>query len=265
MKMKTIIAVAALACASAASASTNYVEVAVKTRNLCATVQKMEKDPTLAEPAAFKAALESVDKAMATGTVALAYQYVSRRCPLTARTVLGRTECFSERVRGDLLAACGYDAANTGLGLAAKEAGYANFVLQRTCGGATPVALARNAILAAAIVPTRRTIRAEGGSFVGKDGAARVKAILDGLAAELNAPRFGKADEITARLGLDIEWEFAKSHLLSDEKVAELKRRLLDGEIAFNWTLQGQMCAALGVEAYNAFVKEYNGTDSCRK
>ena len=259
MKMKTIIAVAALACASAASASTNYVEVAVKTRNLCATVQKMEKDPALAEPAAFKAALESVDKAMATGTVALAYQYVSRRCPLTARAVLGRTECFSERVRGDLLAACGYDAANTGLGLAAKEAGYANFVLQRTCGGATPVALARNAILSAAIVPTRRTIRAEGGSFVGKEGAKRVKARLDALAAELNAPRFGKAGKLLAEIGMDVEWEFVQSHILDDAKVAALKKLLLDGEIPFSQELQNKLCIALGVDGYNAFVREYNG------
>ena len=33
----------------------------------------------------------------------------------------------------------------------------------------------------------------------------------------------------------------------------------MDGEIAFTGTLQNKLCIALGVEGYNAFVKEYNG------
>ena len=263
--MKNIIALAAVAVATVAGASTNYVELAAKSAYLPGVVRNMTQDPELSDPAAFRAALEAVDKVAATSGVVRSYQCVPRCCPLTARAVLGRTECLSERVRKAMLAVCGYETSNDSLGQRRDEDEYLNYCVQAGCCGSGSPATARSAILNAAIVPARRLIRAEGGSFVGKDGAARVKAILDGLAAELNAPRFGKADEITARLGLDIEWEFAKSHLLSDEKVAELKRRLLDGEIAFNWTLQGQMCAALGVEAYNAFVKEYNGTDSCRK
>ena len=264
MKLKNIIAVAAVAVATVAGASTNYVERAAQCRNLIVAVREMSRDTALAEPAAFRAELEALDKAMSTNGAIRSYRGVSRRCPLTARAVLARSECFTERVKGDLLATCGYDAVNLWPGLAAKEAGYANFVLQRTCGGAAPVALARNAILAAAIVPTRRTIRAEGGSFVGKEGAKRVKARLDALAAELNAPRFGKAGKLLAEIGMDVEWEFIQDHILGEREVAEIRTKLLDGEIAFDRALQNKLCIALGVEAYNAFVKEYNGTDRSR-
>ena len=79
------------------------------------------------------------------------------------------------------------------------------------------------------------------------------------LAAELNAPRFGKADKILAEIGMDVEWEFIQSRILGDTEVAEVRTRLLDGEIPFTQDLQNKLCIALGVEAYNAFVKEYNG------
>ena len=265
MNMKKILALAAVAVATVAGASTNYVKYAEKNRNLCATVQKMGQDPALADPAAFRAVLEAVDKAMSTGGVIRSCQCVSRRCPLTARAVLAGTESFTERVRDDLLAVCGYDAENTALALTAREPGYANFALQAACAGDVSVAGVRNGILNAAIVPVRRAIRAEGGSFVGKEGAKLVKDRLDALAAELNAPRFGKAGEILAKIGVDVEWAFIQSRILTDAEVGELKTRLLGGEIQFTQALQNRLCAALGVEAYNAFVREYNGTDSCRK
>lgn len=259
MKMKTIVAVAAVAVATVAGASTNYIEVAAKSRNLCATVGAMERDPALADPAAFRAALEAVDRAMSTGGVIRAYQCVSRRCPLTARAVLDGTERFSDRVRGDLLAVCGYGAENRPLGLTAKEAGYVGFVLQEACACGIPAARARSCVLSAAIVPARRTIRAQGGSFVGKEGGAKVKAILDALASELNAPRFGEAGKRLAEIGIEVEWDFIQSRIPDDEEVDELKRPLLDGEIPFGGELQNRLCIALGVEDYNAFVRTYNG------
>ena len=257
--MNTILALAAVAIASIASASTNYVEVATKTRNLCATVKAMGSDPELADPAAFRATLEAVDCAMATSEVAIAYRNVSRRCPLTARAVLGRTECLSERVKGDILAVCDYDAPNRPLALMPKDAGYVGYALQAACNGSFPAASARSAILNAAIAPARRKVRAESGSFVGEEGAKKVKEVLDGLAAELNAPRFGKAGELLAELGMDVEWDFIQSHILDGSKVAALTKLLLDGEIPFDGALQNKLCIALGVEGYNAFVKEYNG------
>ena len=257
--MKKILALAAVAVATVASASTNYVEVATKTRNLYATVRAMGSDPELADPAAFRATLEAVDCAIATGEVAIAYRHVSRQCPLTARAVLGRTECLSERVKGDILAACGYDARNWWLGLLPNETGYVGFALQAACDGTYPADLARSAVLTSAIAPARRKVRAESGSFVGEEGARKVKEVLDGLAAELNAPRFGKAGKILADLGMDLEWDFVQSRILADAELGGIKKRLMDGEVPFNKVLQNKLCIVLGVEAYNAFVTEYNG------
>ena len=265
MKLKNIIALAALACASVACASTNYVEVAEKHRNLIVAVQRMSQDPALADPTAFRAALEDLDGAMATGSVSLAWQCVSRRCPLTARAVLARTACFSDRVKGDLLAVCGYDAENAGLGLSAKEAGFVNYILQQTCNDAFPVGQARQFVLSSAIVPARRTLRARGGTFVGKEGGERVKAILDALAAELNAPRFGRAGDILADIGVEVEWDEVESRIPDGGKIGALERQLMDGEIPFSGPLQNKLCIALGVEDYNGFVKQYNGNEKGKR
>ena len=64
MNMKKILALAAVAVATVAGASTNYVDFATKNRDLCTTVRAMGNDPELADPAAFKETLEAVDKAM---------------------------------------------------------------------------------------------------------------------------------------------------------------------------------------------------------
>ena len=259
MKMKTIIAVAALACASIASAATNYVAIAAKSHNANQVVSAMMRDSELSEPDAFRAALEAVDHAMATGKVKVAYRFLSRKCPLTVRSTLEGCKAFSPKVREDMLALCGYDAANCGVDLRKGEPGYVNFRLQVACGGNVSVRDVRREVLDAAVVPARRYVWAQGDTFVGKDGAKRVKAILDGLAAELNAPRFGKANELLARIGIEVEWAFIQSRLLGDREVSEVRTKLLDGEIAFSGSLQNKLCVALGVEGYNAFVKEYNG------
>ena len=265
MKMKTIIAVAALACASVASAATNYVEQLAKRHDPIGVVHTMSSDPALADSAAFRAALEAVDRAGSTGKVVTAYWCVSRRCPLTARAVLGRCEAFSPKAREDMLALCRYDAENCGVLPRPGEDGYANCRLQAACAGMHSAANVRSDILKSAIAPARRYVRANGDSFVGKEGAKLVKGVLDDLAAELNAPRFGKAGEILMCLGIEVEWEFVQSRILGDREIAEIKAKLMDGEIAFTGTLQNKLCIALGVEGYNAFVKEYNGPDRCRK
>ena len=259
MNMKKILALAAVAVATVAGASMNYVERLARHHSVGLAVWEMSRDGELAEPAAFRAAVRAFDEAAATGKVAITYRGLSRRCPLTARAVLERCEQFSERARTDMLKACGYDAKNRSVELQPGEDGYANFALQMACTGDIPVSGVRNGILNAAIVPVRRAIRAEGGSFVGKEGARLVKAKLDALAAELNAPRFGNAGKLLAEIGLDVEWEFIQSRILDDAKVAEIKTRLLGGEIPFSQELQNKLCVALGVDGYNAFVKEYNG------
>ena len=257
--MKTIIAVAAVAVATVAGASTNYVEYAAKNRNLFLTLVAMGRDGELADPAAYRATLEAVDRGIATGDVEIAHSALMRRCPLAARAVLGRSADFTPKAREDALAVCGYDAPNKPLDLMPGEAGYANYALQAACVGSVPPEGIRKGVLDAAIVPARRAVRADGQSFVGKEGAKRVKAKLDALAAELNAPRFGKAGEMLAAFGVPVEWEFIQSRILGGAELDDLKARLLNGEIPFTPVLQNKLCVALGVEGYNAFVREYNG------
>ena len=259
MKMKTIIAVAALACASVASASTNYVEVAKKNWSLIATVQQMAKDPELADRAAFRKTLEAVDVCISTNGSKRGFHTVPRCCPLTAKVALTGCDFLSDRACKDALAHCGYDEGIRSLELRPGEDGYANFMLQAAAGGAVNPSNVRGAILNAAVQPVRRTIRAEGGTFVGKEGGANVRMYLDSLAKELNAPRFGDAGEILKHIGIDVEWEFIEHCIRSDAQVAALERQLMDGEMPFDWALQSRLCVALGVEAYNDFVKEYNG------
>ena len=257
--MKMIMTVAAVALATVAGASTNYVEFAVRHRNLVMTVQGMSRDSELAEPAAFRAALEAVDAAAATGKVDWALQALSRRCPLTAKAVIGRCGHLTAKARADVLANCGYDADNKSVELTSGEAGYANYALLSASAGAAVPAAARNGILNSAVLPVRRWIRAGGGSFVGADGAKKVKAKLDELAKELNAPRFGKAGAILKEIGIEVEWEAIQARILGDTEVAEIRTKLLNGETAFSQGLQYKLCVALGVDGYNAFVKEYNG------
>ena len=259
MKMNTILALAAVAIASVASASTNYVEVAKKNWSLVAVVQQMAKDPELADRAAFRKTLEAVDVCISTNGSKRGFHTVPRCCPLTAKVALAGCDFLSDKARNDALAHCGYEEEARSLELKPDEAGYANFILQAAAGGAVSPANARGAILNAAVVPTRRTIRHEGGTFVGKDGGANVKMILDALAFELNAPRFGDAGEVLKHIGIDVEWEFIEYCILTDEQVFALERRLMDGEIPFDNALQNRLCVALGVDAYNDFVSEYNG------
>ena len=256
MKVKMMIGLAAVAVATVAGASTNYVEMVAKNRNPVAVVRAMSGDSELAEPAAFRAALEAVDAA---GKADWALQAVSRRCPLTAKAVLGRCGHLTAKARADVLAKCGYDAANKSVELTPGEAGYANYALLSASAGAVSPAAARNGILNSSVLPVRRWIRAGGGSFVGADGAKKVKAKLDELAKELNAPRFGKAGAILKEIGIEVEWEAVQARIPGDTEVAEIRTKLLDGETAFSQGLQYRLCAAMGVGGYNALVKEYNG------
>ena len=259
MKMKSIIALAAIAVAAVASASTNYAARVARDSNPAFVYREMAHDSELAKPEVFRAALEDIDRTVSTGKVEIAYRGLTRWLPLTARAYFANCDIFTKKAGEDALAVCGYDAENRSVELAPGETGYANFALQAACTGDTAPDTVRNGILTVAVVPARRKVRAEGGSFVGKEGAKRVKAKLDELAAELNAPRFGRAGELLASLGVPVEWEFIQGRMLSDSEVEAVKRRLMDGEIQFTTVLQNKLCVALGVADYNSFVREYNG------
>lgn len=259
MKVKMIIALAAVAIATVAGASTNYVEV-LKKNNLTSVVNMMTKDPELADADRFRRTLEDFDATAATfDKVNGTFWTYSRCCSKTVKAILDRGNAFGPKAREALCAVCGYDAENRPIMLQPNEDGYVNYALEAACAGIISPDSARSGILTAAIVPTRRMIRKRGGSFVGPAGGKLVKSILDALANELNAPRFGNADDILADIGIEIEWEFIQSRILGDADVAEIRIKLLDGEIPFDGAIQNKLCIAMGVVAYNEFVREYNG------
>lgn len=49
-----------------------------------------------------------------------------------------------------------------------------------------------------------------------------------------------------------------QARILGDTEVAEVRTKLMDGEMQFAPILQHRLCVALGVDGYNAFVREYN-------
>ena len=258
MKMKTVVALACVAGACVAGAA-DYVAYARNCRNPINVVNAMTRDPALKDPAALRAALEGVDRAMVTGKVAVVHWFLSRKCPLTVQATIEHLGGLTPKMRGDILAVCGYDAENLPIGLRPGETGCLNALLLKAGSGERPAAEIRGTILNAALVPARRYVRAHGETFVGKDGAKRVKAHLDALAAELNKPRLGKANEVLAALGVEVEWETVQGRLLGDREVSEVRTKLMNGDIPFSAALQSKLCVALGVEGYNAFVREYNG------
>lgn len=113
-----------------------------------------------------------------------------------------------------------------------------------------------------ALVAVKRAIRAKGGSFVAKEGGGNpVEAPLNALTDALNAPRFAglvawcdewcpEASAAAARI---------VAALPSEEEISEMKDKVYFGELDFKPEYKGYLRACLGVEAYNAFVEEYNG------
>ena len=107
-----------------------------------------------------------------------------------------------------------------------------------------------------AIKPIRKHIRSQGKSFVTKDGVNPCETYMTALTTALNAPRFAGLDAWYKSVGLagvDL------SALPSEAEVAELKREVLDGEKDMTTRNQAILYVCLGVDGYNAFVKEYNG------
>lgn len=114
----------------------------------------------------------------------------------------------------------------------------------------------------AALPVVKRAIRASGKSFVAKEGEANpVEAPLNALTAALNAPRFAGLVEWCDKWCPDASAAAAKlvASLPTEEEIAEMRDGVLYGELDFNGERKAYLRMCLGVEAYNAFVREYNG------
>lgn len=104
----------------------------------------------------------------------------------------------------------------------------------------------------------KRKMREQGISFVVKDGVNPVAQRLEVLAAALNAPRFAGLNEWNASLGIQAEQVNVLPGITGTE-VAKLKDDIYYGEKAMTPLDKTILYLCLGVDAYNQFVKEFNG------
>ena len=101
-------------------------------------------------------------------------------------------------------------------------------------------------------------LRAQGKSFVEKDGISPMQPYFDRLTASVNAPSCAGLADVLAEVGVNAEFcDFAATSP-SKAYIDEFKRKILIGDMPFTKREQGFLKFRLGVDAYNAFVREYN-------
>ena len=115
----------------------------------------------------------------------------------------------------------------------------------------------KRAIQSLAVKGVKKALRRQGKSFVTKDGINPCEKYLTALNVALNAPRLEGLDAWLKDLGF--AKGFDTSSLPSEREVESLKEKILDGDVDLTEAMKTQMYICLGVDGYNAFVKEYNG------
>ena len=103
----------------------------------------------------------------------------------------------------------------------------------------------------------RKWLRRHGKSFVTKDGVNPCAEKMDALTAALNTPRLAGLNEWFE--GVELSCRVDLTTLPTAAEIDALKTAVLDGakELTPQTTVELYLC--LGVDGYNAFVKEYNG------
>ena len=104
----------------------------------------------------------------------------------------------------------------------------------------------------------RRAMRNKDVSFVATDKGNPLQDEIDAFTNALNAPKFAGLKEWFAKwfpeyTWIDYNWD-------TDENIQKLKDDVFYGDIQFSDNVKRKLQSHLGVEAYNAFVKQYNGT-----
>lgn len=107
-----------------------------------------------------------------------------------------------------------------------------------------------------ALTAVKAHIRSQGRSFVTKDGVNPCEEYMTALTSALNAPRFAGLDAWFKSVGLP---GVDLSRMPSEEAVAKLKEDILYGRADMSARNKAILEVCLGVEGYNAFVRQYNG------
>lgn len=137
-----------------------------------------------------------------------------------------------------------------------------NIVAEHYCFGGIAYYLgenSKNRLVSRAAKAVKRRIREQGGSFVvGSDGNNPVQNAVDELSAALNSPRMAGLNEWVGKWFPGHEWIEPK--WMTDDEVKKLKDEILYGEMDFTERYKAKLEAHLGIEAYNDFIRLYNGT-----
>jgi hypothetical protein len=118
------------------------------------------------------------------------------------------------------------------------------------------VAKMRDKALAGVVSIIKRQLRQEGKSFITKGGVNPVQQAVDDLTVAFNAPKCAGVKAWFARWVPDYQW--ADSACMSDAEIAELKEKVMYGDVEFSPLNQKILRFHLGVDEYNKFVKEFN-------
>ena len=116
----------------------------------------------------------------------------------------------------------------------------------------------KDAIVRIAPKRVKRRLRELGDTFVvGADGKNKVQEAVDQLTACLNAPKMAGMKAWIEKWCPETKWQEPK--WLSDQEVQKFADDVYYGQIPFSKYNGWLLCANMGVEEYNAFVKRYNG------
>lgn len=259
---KTMIA----ACAAAISglvlaADTNYTAYASsKALPWPAEIAKhVAADATLTTEEAKSAALREADEALVKRADERARLQELSCFPKAARASLEAGGVYAENVREAMLAECAYALPGKELALGEGHPLRIDFLLQKLWRETSYPSGVKREILVSCLPAVRHTVRTGGESFAGPEGAKRVRKLLDRIGDALNAPRFAGLEEAFAAIGVAADVGFVRAKLPEAADAAALRDKVLDGQVPLTRRSQRDLLLALGFEAYNRFVRDYNG------
>jgi hypothetical protein len=177
------------------------------------------------------------------------------RAAVGADTAYAKSIAIAERLGCDITAASIFRAGGTIGDLAVYLSEAAACPMKCTDGELRGIYW-KDAMQKAAVKAVKKYIRSQGKSFVTKDGVNPCEIYMTDLTTALDAPRLAGLDAWYKSIGLA---GIDLSALPSEAEVEHLRQDVLDGTKDLDSRTKVILHICLGVEGYNAFVKEYNG------
>jgi hypothetical protein len=106
----------------------------------------------------------------------------------------------------------------------------------------------------------KKHLRSQGLSFATVNGVNPCEGPMTELNAALDAPRFAGLNEWLVKMGQEPTLD--TSRWPTSEEVADMRGKVLNADVEMTPRRALILRLCLGVEGYNAFVAEYNGTEN---